>query len=167
MNSTPFPSFDLNSIREIAAILRESELGEIHLETTDENETPARLRLKRAAPAPTFATPAPQSESSAPAGSTPEEQTAAAAAEASAGATATGRAPTFEITSHAVGVFREAKIPVVAGDLIKVRQVLGSVESLRVPNEIVAPSAGRIARIAVRDGQGVEFGQTLFEIEEM
>ena len=164
MNSTPFPSFDLDSIRDIAALLRESELGEICLETTDENNAPARLRLKRAAPAPVFAMPtAPQTESLAQAGSTPDVKTE----DATAGEIASVETPTFEITSHAVGVFREAKIPVIAGDLIKARQVLGSVESLRVPNEIAAPSAGRLVEIVVRDGQGVEFGQTLFVIEEV
>ncbi len=161
MNNASFPPFDLDSIRDIAALLRESELGEICLETTDENNTPARLRLKRAAPAPlAVIAPAPQNEIPPPTGSTPDE-------EANAIAVDSGAVSTFEITAHAVGVFREAKIPVITGDLIKVRQVLGSVESLRVPNEIVAPSAGRLAEITARDGQGVEFGQTLFVIEEV
>jgi biotin carboxyl carrier protein len=163
MNNASFPPFDLDSIRDIAALLRESELGEICLETTDESARPARLRLKRAAPAPIIAMPVAPQESAAPAGSTP-------AAEAEAvpdKAVIADQKATFEITAHAVGVFREAKIPVLAGDLIKPRQVLGSVESLRVPNEIVAPSAGRIAEIVARDGQGVEFGQTLFVIEEV
>jgi biotin carboxyl carrier protein len=163
MNNASFPPFDLDSIREIATLLRESELGEICLEITGENNAPARLRLKRAAPAPvaTMLT-APPMESAAPAGSTPD--TEQGATDGSIGASET---PTFKITSHAVGVFREAKIPVITGDLIKARQVLGSVESLRVPNEIAAPSAGRIAEITARDGQGVEFGQTLFVIEEV
>jgi biotin carboxyl carrier protein len=163
MNNASFPPFDLDSIRDIAALLRESELGEICLETTDESARPARLRLKRAAPAPMIAVPVAPQESVAPGGSTPDTE---AEVEATPGAAADEKA-TFEITAHAVGVFREAKIPILAGDLIKARQVLGSVESLRVPNEIVAPSAGRIAEIVAREGQGVEFGQILFIIEEV
>ena len=164
MNTASFPSFDLDSIREIAALLRESELGEICLETTGENNAPVRLRLKRAAPMPVAIAPlAPQGEEAALAGSTPGAQSE----DATTKENGASQPANFEISSHAVGVFREAKIPVKAGDQIKARQVLGSVESLRVPNEIVAPCAGRILEIVAQDGQGVEFGQTLFVMEEV
>ena len=156
MNGSPSLQFDIDSIRDIAKLLRESELGEICLETTDENDAPARLRLKRAgAPAPVqvaASAPPPQAAIQSPAPAPTDEQDSGPAS--------------FEITSHAVGVFRDAKVPVQVGDEVKPRQVLGSVESLRVPNEVVAPSAGKVLAVSVQHGQGVEYGQTLFVIQE-
>lgn len=160
MNGSPSLQFDIDSIRDIAKLLHESELGEICLETTDENDAPARLRLKRdCAPVPVqIAVPAP----AAPAAPAAQEAipTASVAQEQS------NEPAGFEITSHAVGVFRDAKVPIQVGDEVKPRQVLGSVESLRVPNEVVAPSAGKVLAVSVQHGQGVEYGQTLFVIQE-
>lgn len=154
--------FDLDSIREIAQLLRESELGEICLEFTAEDQPKQRLRLRRAAttPAPVYyAAP----ELAAPPLSDGGTNTSVAEPEA---AESTGPT-TFDITSLAVGVFREAKVTVQVGDEVKARQVLGNVESLRVPNEIVTPSAGRIVEILASEGQGIEYGQTLFVLEEI
>ena len=155
MNQPPSLQFDLDSIREIAQLLRESELGEICLETTAEDAPATRLCLRRtptpvAAPVPVYAVPA---EQSAPL-SEPGE------AESPSGPRS------IEVNSLSVGVFRVAKVPVSIGDLVKARQVLGSVESLRVPTDITAPVAGRILEISTSEGQGVEYGQTLFVIEE-
>ncbi len=159
MNGSPSLQFDIDSIREIAQLLRESELGEICLETTDENDAPARLRLKRAGVTIQAAPPAP---APVPVASAPAS--AGVAEEAVPGES--GGPASFEITSHAVGVFRDAKVPVQVGDVVKPRQVLGSVESLRVPNEIVAPSAGKVLAVSAQHGQGIEYGQTLFVIQE-
>jgi biotin carboxyl carrier protein len=37
---------------------------------------------------------------------------------------------------------------------------------MRVPNEVVAPVAGQIREVRAGDGQGIEYGQVLFIIEE-
>lgn len=146
--------FDLETVREVAQLLRENELGEICLETTTEGAPAARLRMRRAA-APIAASRPPQEHPA----STPDpgEDTEIGPI----------LPATFTITSMAVGVFREAKVPLRIGDEIKARQVVGCVESLRVPNEIVAPIAGRVLEISTQDGQGIEYGQTLFVIEEI
>jgi len=152
----PSLQFDLDSIREIAALLRESELGEICLETTGENEHTSRLCLRRAAApiaaAPPIFAPAPD-EGSTPLVAEEEPKTPSGP-------------KTTNVNSLAVGVFREAKVPIQLGDLVKARQLLGNVESLRVPNEICCPVEGRILEISTSEGQGVEYGQTLFVIEE-
>jgi biotin carboxyl carrier protein len=156
MNTPPSLQFDLDSIREIAQLLRESELGEICLETVGDDAPPTRLCLRRAA-APLAMTavsvsPLPVAEQSTP----PVAESEAIAA----------GPKTTDVNSVSVGVFRAAKVPVNVGDMVKARQVLGNVESLRVPNEITAPIAGRILEISTSEGQGVEYGQTLFVIEE-
>jgi biotin carboxyl carrier protein len=156
-------NFDLDTVREVAQILRDSELAEICIETTDEDAPPARLLLRRAANAPHASYPAPTAQSvteaaaAALAESTLQEE-AAAAAEA---------ARVLQIVSPAVGIFRPApKGGVREGDVVKARQVVGIVESLRVPNEVTCPIDGTVRAVRALDGQGVEFGQLLFEIEE-
>jgi acetyl-CoA carboxylase biotin carboxyl carrier protein len=149
-------TFDLDTVREVAALLRESQLGEICIETTSEDAPPARLMLRRAATllVPTVA------DAEAPA--TPDSQSDTSAPASDSTPTMT----TTEVTSPAVGIFHPAKTPIAEGEAIKAGQVIGLVESMRVPNEVTAPKAGRIRDIRVGDGQGVEFGQVLFVIEE-
>lgn len=148
-------TFDLDTVREVAALLRESQLGEICIETTSEDAPAARLMLRRAA----LLVPA-AVDAEAP--STPRGQGDALTPESDSTPTVT----TTEVTSPAVGIFHPAKTPVAEGETIKAGQVIGVVESMRVPNEVTAPKAGRIRDIRVGDGQGVEFGQVLFVIEE-
>jgi biotin carboxyl carrier protein len=157
--SSPALNFDLETVREVAALLRDSELAEICVETTSEDATPARLFLRRAmsTPAPVAPTLAPPADSAPLAKSVDAEPGEDASTHAS---------PMTEVTSPAVGVFRPAKTPVEAGDEVAAGQVLGMVESLRVPNEIVSPVAGKTLELGAQDGQGVEYGQVLFVIEE-
>jgi len=160
MNQPPILQFDLDSIREIAALLRESELGEICLETTSEDAPATRLCLRRAAAPVAFAAaPAP---AAAPAVVAGDNSVLPAVEDESV---ASGPKTTI-VNSLSVGVFREAKVPVQVGDLVKERQSLGNVESLRVPNEITAPIAGRILEISTSQGQGVEYAQALFVIAD-
>jgi biotin carboxyl carrier protein len=42
---------------------------------------------------------------------------------------------------------------------------LGSVESLKIPNDVLCPADGRVLSVLVEEGQGVEWGQVLFDIE--
>lgn len=156
----PAPStlqFDLDTVRQVAALLRESELGEICIETTSEDSPRARLLLRRAPSVPLALAPG-----ALPIAAAPVE--ASAAGEDGEGAS-TPQVKTVSITSMAVGVFRPAKVPVQAGDEISIKQVVGIVESMRVPNEIVSTVAGRVLELGAQDGQGVEYGQTLFVIE--
>lgn len=149
--------FDLDTVREIAQLLRESELGEICIETTDDDAPAARLLIRRggstlAAVAPVYAPqvgPALESLDETEAASTPAGQ------------------PTREIASPAVGVFRPApKGAVKEGDTVKAGQTVACVESMRVPNEVVSKFAGRVLELRAMEGQGVEYGQVLFVIEE-
>ena len=69
------------------------------------------------------------------------------------------------VAAPCVGVFHAAKDALEVGSATRRKQLLGVVESLKVPNEIYAPAAGVVAQIWVGDGQGVEWGQPLFEIQ--
>lgn len=77
---------------------------------------------------------------------------------------------TVEVTSPLVGLFRSAMKPgarplCTLGDIVREGQVICAIEALNVPNEVEAPTAGRVLAIFVSDGQPVEYGQPLIAIE--
>jgi acetyl-CoA carboxylase biotin carboxyl carrier protein len=69
-----------------------------------------------------------------------------------------------------VGVFHtwakpKGKALVSVGDQVKVGQLVGTIQSLNVINEVESGIAGRVAEIFVQEGQPVEYGQPLMMIE--
>ncbi|MGH2501677.1 MAG: acetyl-CoA carboxylase biotin carboxyl carrier protein [Ktedonobacterales bacterium] len=69
-----------------------------------------------------------------------------------------------------VGVFRTATTPgaralFTLGDVVHEGKNICAVEALNVYNEVEAPTTGRVSAIFVGDGQPVEYGQPLLEIE--
>ncbi len=74
------------------------------------------------------------------------------------------------ITAHLVGIFHTWARPrggtlVAVGDHVKVGQLVATIESLNIINEVESPVAGRVAEILVQEGQPVEYGQHLMIIE--
>jgi biotin carboxyl carrier protein len=56
--------------------------------------------------------------------------------------------------------------PLVArGDIVKPGQVVGTIETLNVLNEVEAAVGGRVVNMPVVEGQPVEYGQMLMEID--
>ncbi len=53
---------------------------------------------------------------------------------------------------------------VAVGDHVKAGQLVGTIQSLNVLNEVEATVAGRVVEIFVQDGQPVEYGQVLMTI---
>jgi len=152
----------LDAVRGIAALLKSYELGKIVLESKD-GAQPVRLKFERDL-APMPQPKAPPTSATAPslmAGEMVVEAVEVASSEAEALATS----GIVEVVAPCVGVFRAPKKPLAVGDEVKEKQLVGAVESLRVPNEVYAPIGGRVASLSVVGGQGVEWGQTLLEIE--
>ncbi len=74
------------------------------------------------------------------------------------------------IKSPMVGTFYAAPAPdadpyVTLNQKITVGQVVCIVEAMKLMNEIESEISGRVAEIAVRNGEPVEFGQTIFLID--
>jgi oxaloacetate decarboxylase alpha subunit/acetyl-CoA carboxylase biotin carboxyl carrier protein len=74
------------------------------------------------------------------------------------------------ITSHLVGVFHAWAKPrggalVAVGDHVKVGQLVATIESLNVINDVESSFAGRVVEILVQEGQSVEYGQKLIVID--
>jgi acetyl-CoA carboxylase biotin carboxyl carrier protein len=74
------------------------------------------------------------------------------------------------ITAPMVGTFYRSPSPespafVEEGQVISIGQTLCIIEAMKLMNELESDVGGRIVRILVQNGQPVEFGQPLFEVE--
>ncbi|HXM00767.1 MAG TPA: acetyl-CoA carboxylase biotin carboxyl carrier protein [Rhizomicrobium sp.] len=148
------PAIDAGAIRELADLLAETGLTEIEIE-----QSGVRMRVSRQV-APVFAHgPAP---ASAPVTSGPaatQETPATKPAGPAAGA----------VPSPMVGTVYVSPEPgkpafVKVGDTVKEGDTLLIVEAMKTMNPILAPRAGKITEICIRDAQPVEFGQSLMII---
>ncbi|GAC1354245.1 MAG: acetyl-CoA carboxylase biotin carboxyl carrier protein [Ktedonobacteraceae bacterium] len=88
--------------------------------------------------------------------------------------TSTEVTPIVETTHHVVatlvGIFHSWAKPkggtlVAIGDKVKAGQLVGTIQSLNVINEVETPKAGRVVDILVQEGQAVEYGQHLMTID--
>ena len=82
-----------------------------------------------------------------------------------AASTATSAPPVLQIKSTYVGYFRAVTPPLMLGDAVKPGQVVGSVETLGLLNDIESKVSGQISEIKVVDGDAVDFGKALFTVE--
>jgi biotin carboxyl carrier protein len=57
------------------------------------------------------------------------------------------------------------RVLVKAGDVVNTRQELVVVEAMKMENELRAVTAGRVRQVFVTEGQSVEAGTPLVEIE--
>jgi len=137
----------VETVREVAQLLNESGLSEIAFETTGPGPA-SKLTLRRPAAAPA---------------SVPEADPVTASDAPTPVAVSHLPHPVM-VTSTAVGVFRAPKPPLVAGDVVRRRQVVAVVESLKIPTEIYAADPARVVEVFVREGQGVEWGQPLLSL---
>lgn len=145
------PSIDQEMIRELAALLKETELSEIEIEQDD-----LRIRIARNAGRVV--------EVSAPAVPAP-----AAAAPAPA-ATPKANDTTGALTSPMVGTAYYAPAPgaepfVKVGDTVKAGQTVMIIEAMKTMNQIAADKSGTVSAILVEDAQPVEFGEPLLIIQ--
>tara|TARA_R110000824_G_scaffold386283_5_gene581148 strand:- start:117864 stop:118358 length:495 start_codon:yes stop_codon:yes gene_type:complete len=141
---------DQELIRQLAALLKETELSEIEIETDN-----LKLRVSRQV-----------SQVTAHVAAAP-----AAAAPAAAPATpAEAAAHPGAVASPMVGTTYLAAEPgaapyVTVGSTVKEGQTVLIIEAMKTMNHIPAPRAGKVTAILVEDGQPVEFGEPLLVIE--
>lgn len=139
---------ELDKLREFIKFMDDNQLSELEIEEGNQ-----RIKLKKAtANLSTPTLPAVNLQPTTPA-VTPELKTS-----------------NIEITSPMVGTFYRAPAPgakpyVEIGEIIKPGDVVCIIEAMKLMNEIKAEVGGKIVRILVENGEPVEFGQKLFEIE--
>jgi len=151
---------DLKKLEKLISLMAENDMTEIELDDGKE-----KVQLKRgstSAPVqvvapPTHAAPAPaQAEPASTGGSAAPAPPPAA------------KGPTID--SPMVGTFYAASNPdsppfVKPGDSVTADTVVCIVEAMKVFNEIKAEKAGKVKAVLVENGDAVEFGQALFELE--
>ncbi|MBI1261570.1 MAG: acetyl-CoA carboxylase biotin carboxyl carrier protein [Rhizobiales bacterium] len=143
---------DQELIRQLAALLKETDLSEIEIETGT-----LKLRVSRQLQAVNV----PVSQAPAPA---PAAPAAAPASEAPAGP------HPGTVTSPMVGTAYLSPEPgaaafVQVGSTVKEGQTIVIIEAMKTMNHIPAPRSGKITKILVEDGQPIEFGEPLVIIE--
>jgi len=76
------------------------------------------------------------------------------------------------VTSPSVGTFYQSASPdeapfIKIGDNIMVGQVIGIIEAMKVMTEVKSDQAGKVTDILVKNGEMVEFGSKLIEVEHV
>jgi acetyl-CoA carboxylase biotin carboxyl carrier protein len=69
------------------------------------------------------------------------------------------------VKSNFVGWFRAASPAIQVGDPVTVGQVVGSVETLGLLNDVESKVAGRVTEVLVAEDESVDFGKVLFTVE--
>ncbi len=162
--------FGISAVRELLRLIGQSDITEILIERGD-----TRLHVKRgpAPAAPQQITLAPmlqQPVASVPLPSSPVQPmfTPAPAPDGPPVEMPAGHT----VTAPMVGTFYAAPSPkdppfVQEGDEVRVGDAIGIIEAMKMMNEIESDVAGRVARILVKNGQPVEYGQPLMVIEPL
>jgi acetyl-CoA carboxylase biotin carboxyl carrier protein len=145
-------------VRELAGILRDTDLSEIEVEHGE-----LKLRLARTL----TAAPVALAQVHVPAAAPVAAAVPAAAAPAAA---ADLRAHPGAVASPMVGTAYLAAEPgappfIKVGDTVTQGQTLMVVEAMKTFNPIPAPRAGKVTQILVTDAQPVEFGEPLVILE--
>lgn len=156
---------DIRKVKKLIELLDESGIAEIEI---TEGEDAVRIsRYSSSAPAPAPAAPAP-----APA---PPQQAAASIGSEPAGDADRQKDKDeesgYEVAAPMVGTFYAAASPgaapyVQVGDRISEGDTLCIIEAMKMMNQIEAEVAGVIKSIRVQNGEPVEYGQTLFVIDQ-
>jgi biotin carboxyl carrier protein len=152
---TEQPHLSVAELRQLITLMNGSDVEEIGIE---EEATGLRLSLRKPAPLTVAA-----------GVSVEEEMFDALIVEEVESHTETNA---VEVRAPLVGIFRAGMKPgarplSAIGDVIREGQVICAVEALNVYNEVDAPASGRLSAIYVNDGQPVEYGQPLLEIEPL
>ncbi|MBB3591416.1 acetyl-CoA carboxylase biotin carboxyl carrier protein [Rhizobium sp. BK529] len=146
-------------IRDLANILKDTDLTEIEVEQED-----LRIRVSRAGTTQYIQAPIAGPAYAAPAA------VAAAPATAAAPAATAGRNPANTVNAPMVGTAYMAPAPgaspfIEVGATVKEGQTLIIIEAMKTMNQIPSPKSGKVTEILVEDGSPVEYGQPLVVIE--
>ena len=156
---------DIRKVKKLIELLEESGVSEIEIK---EGEESVRISRHPTGTMHTIATPMAYSTPGAAIGAA--AGAAAGASTAAIASTAAAPSPDQVVTAPMVGTFYSAPAPgaksfVEIGSEVKPGDVLCIIEAMKMMNQIECDKAGRVVSILVKNGDPVEFGQTLFIIE--
>ena len=145
-------------ILELITLLTDQHLTEIEVERND-----LRIRIRREPPVAAHSAHQPVS---------PSAPHSAHAPDATAESLDVNLSQFLTVASPMVGTFYRSPSPdadfyTEEGSVVRKGQVLCVVEAMKLMNEIEAEADGRIVKVLVENGTGVEYGQSLFLIEPL
>jgi acetyl-CoA carboxylase biotin carboxyl carrier protein len=154
---------DLRKLKTLIDLVSDSNVSELEI-----TEAEGKVRIVKGGYGPVQAfTPAAAAPSAAMvvAASAPEPLAASVVAAPSA-----PLAESHVVKSPMVGTFYRSASPgakafVEVGDSVKAGQTVCIIEAMKILNEIEADKSGTISRIRCENGEAVEYGQPLFEID--
>jgi len=153
---------DHNQLRELIALLGDSDIQELKLEGDD-----FRLELRRNLPG---VQPQVVMQGAAPVAAPAAPAPAAAAPSAAPPAAPAVRSDLIEITAPMVATFYRSPAPgeaafVELGAKINVGQTVCILEAMKLMNELESEVSGEVVEILVENGTPVEFGQVLMRVK--
>ena len=157
---------DIRKVKKLIELLDESGIAEIEITEGEESVRISRYSQHALAPAPA----PPAAVMAAPVAS-PPPSAAPVAAPAQAAAPAEAEEDGYEVTSPMVGTYYAASSPgaapyVQVGDRVSEGDTLCIIEAMKMMNQIETDVSGVIKSIRLQNGEPVEFGQTLFVIDQ-
>lgn len=160
--ATATKKLDVSLVRELAAILREADLGEVEVEHEGMRVRVSKATSMMPAPAASFV------QAAAPAAPAPAAPAAPAPAPVETAAAPASNANA--VTSPMVGTVYLSADPtskpfVSVGDKVKKGDTLMLIEAMKTFNPVEAPKAGTVKEILATNEQPVEFGEPLIVIE--
>ena len=159
---------DIRKVKKLIELLDESGIAEI--EITEGEEAVRISRYPQGAPV--AAAPAPVAVAAPPPVAAPAPTAAPSAAPAIAeAAPAPVEDDGFLVTAPMVGTYYSSSSPgaapyVQVGDRVNEGDTLCIIEAMKMMNQIEADVSGVIKSIRVQNGEPVEYGQTLFVIDQ-
>jgi acetyl-CoA carboxylase biotin carboxyl carrier protein len=147
--------FDLNQVRELLAILNQTDIEELSLKSSD-----FELTIRKGS----------SSISVQPAATPVAPASLTVAVSAAAPAVPVVDKSWVEVTSPMVGTFYRSPAPdepsfVDVGDTIRKGQTICIIEAMKLMNELEAEVNGEIMEILVENGKPIEFGQPLMRVK--
>ena len=155
---------DIRKVKKLIELLEESGVSEIEIKEGEES-----VRISRHPTGTVHAYSAPMGYAPAPPGAPGAAVPAAALAGPGTPPLPT-HSPDQAVTAPMVGTFYSAPAPganpfVEVGSEVKQGDVLCIIEAMKMMNQIECDKPGRVVSVLVKNGDPVEFGQTLFVIE--
>jgi acetyl-CoA carboxylase biotin carboxyl carrier protein len=152
--------FDLNQVRELLAMLNQTDIEELSLKSSD-----FELTIRKGIHAPTTAVAA---TAGVPAITAVAAETVMLSA-ASAPPNVIDK-NWVEVTSPMVGTFYRASGPdeaafIEVGDTMRLGQTICIIEAMKLMNELEAEVTGEVMEILVENGKPIEFGQPLMRVK--
>lgn len=151
---------DIRKVKKLIELLDESGIAEIEITEGEES-----VRISR------YSTSAPMVSAPAAVAAPPAVATPAVAAAAVPEAPVEAEEDGYEVKAPMVGTFYGASSPgaapyVQVGDRVSEGDTLCIIEAMKMMNPIEADVSGVIKSIRIQNGEPIEFGQTLFVIDQ-